>query len=93
LVSVRLGDGLVEWVDGYAKKRGVSRTEVLNAAVREFRDACEGGVPEVKPGPSVETVMEVKRAVSKAASTREHARGAYWDMMRERQERLNKGGR
>jgi hypothetical protein len=38
-------------------------------------------------------VIEAKRAVSSTGSTREHARGAYWDMMRERQERLNKGGR
>lgn len=89
---MRLDEALVEWADGYAKRRGVSRTEVLEAALKEFREACEGG-PDVKRGPSVEAVVEAKRAVSSTGSTREHARGAYWDMMRERQERLNRGGR
>lgn len=46
-VSARMDVELVEWVDGYAKARRCSRTDVLELAVRELRDAAQGGVPEL----------------------------------------------
>jgi hypothetical protein len=91
-IDVRVEGALLLWVDAYAKRRVTTRTAVIEAALAEFRDACEGG-PSVERGPKLDAVIEAKRAVSSTGSTREHARGAYWDMMRERQERLNKGGR
>lgn len=48
MVSVRLEDELVAWLDGYAEKRGVSRTELLGSAIESFRDDCERGVPDLR---------------------------------------------
>ncbi len=47
-VAVRLDPALVEWADGYAAERGVSRQVVLESAIESFVDECERGVPELR---------------------------------------------
>jgi hypothetical protein len=47
-VDLRLDPELVAWVDGYARERGVSRTDLLESALAEFRVDCERGVPELR---------------------------------------------
>jgi hypothetical protein len=47
VISLRLDPELREWADGYAAQRKVSRTALLNAAVREFRELAARGVPEL----------------------------------------------
>lgn len=48
MVSMRLDDDLIAWADAYAKKRGVSRSELLAQATMSFKEACESGVPEFR---------------------------------------------
>jgi hypothetical protein len=88
-IDVRFEGALLLWVDAYAKERGTSRTAVLEAAARELRDQVEAG-SSARRRPGWEAVREAQRSVG---SVREVARGAYWEMMRARQERLNRGGR
>lgn len=47
-VAVRLDPALVEWLDGYAEKRGVSRQVLLESAIDSFVDDAERGVPELR---------------------------------------------
>jgi hypothetical protein len=47
VTTVRLPAELSGWLSVYAKRRDVSKTVVIEAALREFREACEGGVPEL----------------------------------------------
>jgi hypothetical protein len=47
-VDLRLDPELVAWVDGYAKERGVSRTDLLESALAGFKDDAERGVPELR---------------------------------------------
>lgn len=49
LVSLRLEDELASWVEAYREKRGWSRAELISAALRSFRQDCEGGVPDLPP--------------------------------------------
>jgi hypothetical protein len=55
MVSVRLDDGLIGFLDEYAKARGASRTDIVAAALRSFLEDTRTGVPEIKvasvPGP------------------------------------------
>jgi len=46
-VSLRLDDGLVDWLDGYAAVRGVSRSVLVQAALVAFVEVCGRGVPEL----------------------------------------------
>lgn len=48
VLSVRVDDDLAEWVDAYAKERGVSRQVLLENALRDFKDDCASGVPEFR---------------------------------------------
>lgn len=48
VVSLRLDDELLEWATTYAESRGVSRTDLLIEGLRNFREDCERGVPEVR---------------------------------------------
>lgn len=48
MVSLRLDEELLEWADGYAKERDVSRSELLAQGLRSFRQDCEAGVPEIR---------------------------------------------
>jgi len=94
VLSVRVDDGLAEWVDAYAKERGKARQEVLLAAVRCFREDCRGGVPELGPVEATAAKASRVRAVRPQVAPRSVLRDAkseYQRMMRERQVRLNKG--
>jgi hypothetical protein len=48
MVSLRLPEELLEWADGYAVTRGVSRTDLLVEGLRSFKEDCESGVPEIR---------------------------------------------
>jgi hypothetical protein len=54
IVTVRVPDDLREWLDGYAKERGVDRSTVLLTAIASFREDCQGGTPDlrVRPAPA-----------------------------------------
>lgn len=44
-LNVRVADEMADWVDGYALERGVSKTQVVELALKELRVAAVGGVP------------------------------------------------
>lgn len=92
-VQVRVDPELLAWADGYAKLRGSTRTDILDAALREFREACGGGVPDV-PVPArpraVSPQVAPKRVVGRRA-VREDASAEFKRLMAERQRRLNEG--
>lgn len=48
VVSVRLPEELAEWVESYAKQRGVERTVLLESAIVAFKEDCDTGVPELR---------------------------------------------
>ena len=47
-VDARIEGSLLLWVDAYAQGRGVTRTDVIESALREFRGLSEGGVPVMR---------------------------------------------
>lgn len=83
-MSARLEADVLGWAKVYAKQRDVSLATVLEAALREFREACEGGVPELGG------VQAVKAQVP-TSKMRKPPATSYEEMMRERQQRLNRG--
>lgn len=48
VVSLRVDDELLEWATSYAEARGVSRTDLLVEGLKNFREDCERGVPEIR---------------------------------------------
>ncbi len=46
-IALRLPDGLAKWATTYAKVRGVSRNQILIAAVEHLKDESSRGVPDV----------------------------------------------
>jgi hypothetical protein len=48
MVSLRVDEELLGWATGYAKERGVSRTSVVEAALRSLREDAAGGVPDLE---------------------------------------------
>jgi hypothetical protein len=48
MVSLRVEEGLLEWATGYAKQREVSRSALMEAALRSLRDDAVRGVPEIE---------------------------------------------
>jgi hypothetical protein len=58
-VSHRVDEDLLAWAGQYAKKRGTTRSVLLEEALVAFRDLSRGGVPDL-PSPS-----ELDRAVPK----------------------------
>jgi hypothetical protein len=52
-VDLRLGRELVDWADAYARSRGSTRTEVVEAGLRSLREDARAGVPDLEP-PKVE---------------------------------------
>jgi hypothetical protein len=48
MVSLRVDEELLGWATGYAKERGVSRTSVVEAALRSLREDCARGVPDLE---------------------------------------------
>jgi hypothetical protein len=72
-LSVRVPVDLLEWADGYAAARGSTRSAVVQAALREFRDVASSGVPDLpeltpRDGRSV-GVGRVRGAGSRASSS------------------------
>lgn len=59
VLSLRVPDELAEWADSYAQSRGVTRQELLENAVRDFREDCESGVPELRA--RIRAVADVAR--------------------------------
>jgi hypothetical protein len=47
VVSGRVPDELADWLDAYAKERGVTRAAMLASAIEALRGDAAGGVPEV----------------------------------------------
>lgn len=84
-VAVRLERPLVEWLDGYAKERGVSRQSLLESVIVSFREDCEGGVPGVAGVQAVKPLAPrpKPRALPDGVMTMR-------EVLRERQVRLNK---
>jgi Arc/MetJ-type ribon-helix-helix transcriptional regulator len=60
MVSLRLPDDVAEWVESYRQGRGWSRAELIGAALRSFREDCEGGVPEVIVPPASSVVAPIR---------------------------------
>jgi hypothetical protein len=79
LVSLRLEDELAEWVDSYRVSRGWARAELIDAALRSYREETLTGVPDLpvvaRPTPEPD---EIERA-------RQEHRAAIWA----RQQKLN----
>jgi hypothetical protein len=48
--SAKVPEDLARWVDDYASERGVSRSEILQAALRGLREDAKSGVPDL-PAP------------------------------------------
>jgi hypothetical protein len=48
MVSLRVDEELLGWATGYARERGVSRTSVVEAALRSLRVDAAGGVPDLE---------------------------------------------
>lgn len=72
MLSGRVEDDLLRWVTGYAVERGVSRTAVLEWALREARALARAGVPDLG-GPPADgrsaRVGRVPRAGARASSS------------------------
>ncbi len=83
MVSHRLDAELIAWADDYAKQRKSTRTAIIDAALREFREACEGGVPEL---PKKQTVP---RVCSKPAVPKIEGVTTARQFMLDRQAKLN----
>lgn len=47
MVSFRVDEDLWAWVEEYARQRGVSKTSVLEAGLRDLRAMSRGGVPDL----------------------------------------------
>jgi hypothetical protein len=56
-------DGLVEWLEGYAKQRKVPVSKVVTAALAGFRDDCERGVPDLPRAEAEHRVQAVRSQV------------------------------
>jgi hypothetical protein len=67
-VDFRLDPELLDWADAYARERGSTRTEVVEAGLRSLREDSGRSVPDLEPpkvrmGPKpVPAVPGVKRA-------------------------------
>lgn len=48
MVSLRLDPELAEWATAYAERRGVSRSDLLENAIRYFKGECDRGLPELR---------------------------------------------
>jgi hypothetical protein len=91
MMSARLEGEVLGWAKVYAKQRDVSLATVLEAALREFREACEGA-PVLGPVEATAAAAARARAVRQdAAPAASRATSRHQELMWERQVRLNKG--
>jgi hypothetical protein len=71
-VDMRLNPELVAWVDAYAEERLSNRTAIVTAALLNFREEAETGVPEL----DMEGVGRAQRELNaRRAERREAAAG------------------
>jgi hypothetical protein len=93
VVSGRVPDELADWLDAYAKERGVTRASVLASAIVALRGDAAGGVPEVKT--AVESATSVPMDPTAARRRAQAAAEVYGvstaaDLLADRQRALNK---
>lgn len=81
---MRIESGLWSWAAAYAGQRQLTRTAVVEAALRELRDAAQGGVP----ARGSVGVAAAKAGASRAAS-RVPVKPAFVDRSWDRQTKLN----
>jgi hypothetical protein len=72
--TIRLDPALLTWVDSYATERGANRTQIIEAAVRSFRDDARRGVPELPPPAS--SAPQGKGALEEPSATARPERSA-----------------
>jgi hypothetical protein len=55
MVSMRVEDSLLEWADDFARRRKLSRTQLVHMALVALRDDARGGVPDppAEQGPDI----------------------------------------
>jgi hypothetical protein len=76
-VSIRIDEGLWEWLGVYAEQRGSNRTAVLEASVRSLRGDAAGGVPDLEQASSeAEGAVATERAGPAPVVSSEAARPA-----------------
>lgn len=47
-ISANVPEDLYDWLEGYARSRGVMKTTIIRAALQEFRELSRGGVPYLR---------------------------------------------
>lgn len=91
LVSMRLESELASWVESYREERGWSRAELIDAALRSFRQDTERSVPSLPARPRVIPAAQAEREAQ--AAERKRIEDAAAQEMRKaiglRQQRLN----
>lgn len=81
-VSHRIDDDLLAWAGAYAKTREVTRSTVLEEALRHLKGMAEGGVPDLpKPAPAPRLGGKIVRASRLSGPS---------DVVAARQARLNR---
>jgi hypothetical protein len=63
-VDLRLDRELVDWADGYARSRGSTRTEVVEAGLRSLREDARAGVPDLEPAKPTPRVSAVPGVIA-----------------------------
>jgi hypothetical protein len=89
VVSGRVPDELADWLDAYAKERGVTRASVLASAIVALRGDAAGGVPEVDPAKSAPMDPTAARRRAQAAA-QVYGVSTAADLLADRQRALNK---
>lgn len=89
VISLRVPEDLLEWADGYARSRNVSRTDLLVSGLRAFRDDCERGVPEIAVAAPAPSESRLSRAREVHAEAEAKAFGDMRAAHLARQRRLN----
>lgn len=89
MVSARLDGELSGWAKKYAKQRDVSLASIIEAALREFREACEGGVPDIPDGHPAAMARDMFPPAPRDRAVGRPERSEWEKTMRERQKRLN----
>jgi hypothetical protein len=75
-ISLRLAPERLEWADEYAKARGWTRTQVIEAGLEALRGDARGGVPEIPrsvsdPGEAVKVIAgQIERNLEETAMVR-----------------------
>lgn len=62
VVSLRLSDQVLAWLDRYAEERGTTRQALLDTAIANFADDARRGVPELRRRLSEQAANDVADA-------------------------------